>query len=326
MRPLTIALIAAAAALASGCATTRDDLNASSIRLIYVTKNGEALGLLRALDDGRRTTLQFRLTPPQGLQVLDINGRPLPYERLGQYIALQGLHDRLQVLLADLRAEVRVSAAGPNAELIQQPAAAPRATLDLPAKPPAPPVVKAPLRPPTQEQLAAQRALELAQRQVDELRGLVNAGSAAPRAGMELAKALHRIEKTVANAAAVILSVEFGFNSVEFAPRPDVAQALVAAASRADRITVRSYTDSAVVDDTNRKVALARALAARQYLIERGIDPLRIRAFYNSAGGFIADNSTPEGRAQNRRVQVEMQNRRIARLASAAADLTSNRE
>lgn len=324
MRPLTIALIAAAAILASGCTTPRDDLNTSSIRLIYVTEDGEALGLVRAFDDGRRTTLQFRLTPPQGLQVLDINGRPLPYERLGQYVALQGLHDRLQVVLADLRADVRVSAGGPKAELIEQPTAAPRATLDLPPKPPAPLVAKVPLRAPTQELLAAQRALKLAERQLDELRGLVNAG--APRAGADLTKALDRIEKTVADAAAVILRVEFGFNSVDFAPRPEVAQALVAAAAKADRITVRSYTDSAVVDDANRKIALARALAARQFLIERGIDPQRIRAFYNSAGGFIADNSTAEGRAQNRRVEVEIQNHRIARLASAAANLSSNVE
>lgn len=324
MRPLTIALIAAAAILASGCTTPRDDLNTSSIRLIYVTEDGEALGLVRAFDDGRRTTLQFRLTPPQGLQVLDINGRPLPYERLGQYVALQGLHDRLQVVLADLRADVRVSAGGPKAELIEQPTAAPRATLDLPPKPPAPLVAKVPPRAPTQELLAAQRALKLAERQLDELRGLVNAG--APRAGADLTKALDRIEKTVADAAAVILRVEFGFNSVDFAPRPEVAQALVAAAAKADRITVRSYTDSAVVDDANRKVALARALAARQFLIERGIDPQRIRAFYNSAGGFIADNSTAEGRAQNRRVEVEIQNHRIARLASAAANLSSNVE
>lgn len=143
---------------------------------------------------------------------------------------------------------------------------------------------------------------------------------------MDLTKTLDRIEKTVADAAAVILRVEFGFNSVDFAPRPDVAQALVAAASKADRITVRSYTDSAVVDDANRKVALARALAARQFLIERGVDPQRIRAFYNSAGGFIADNNTPEGRAQNRRVEVEIQNSRIARLASTAANLSSNME
>lgn len=325
MRPLTIALIAAAAALASGCTTTRDDLSASSIRLIYVTEDGEALGLVRAFDDGRRTTLQFRLTPPQGLQVLDINGRPLPYERLGQYIALQGLHDRLQVVLADLRADVRVSAGGPKAELIEQPAAAPRATLDLPPKPAAPLVAKAPPRAPTQELLAAQRALKLAERQLDELRGLVNTGTAS-RASVDLTKTLDRIEKTVADAAAVILRVEFGFNSVDFAPRPDVAQALVAAASKADRITVRSYTDSAVVDDANRKVALARALAARQFLIERGVDPQRIRAFYNSAGGFIADNNTPEGRAQNRRVEVEIQNSRIARLASTAANLSSNME
>ncbi len=81
---------------------------------------------------------------------------------------------------------------------------------------------------------------------------------------------------------------------------------------------MRGYTDSPVIDDANRKIALARALAARQYLIAQGVDPKKIRAYYKSAGGFIADNGTQEGRAKNRRVDIEIVNSRLAGLKNAA--------
>lgn len=44
----------------------------------------------------------------------------------------------------------------------------------------------------------------------------------------------------------------------------------------------------------------------RQYLIGQGVAPARIRLFVRSAGAFVADNATVEGRARNRRVEIHM--------------------
>ena len=59
----------------------------------------------------------------------------------------------------------------------------------------------------------------------------------------------------------------------------------------------------------------------RRPLIGQGVDAKKIRAFYNSAGGFVADNSTPEGRAKNRRVDIELVNTKLAKLSQATTQL-----
>ncbi len=51
---------------------------------------------------------------------------------------------------------------------------------------------------------------------------------------------------------------------------------------------------------------MRRALSARQYLIARGVSPLKIMVHFASASDFVADNSTPEGRHQNQRVDIEV--------------------
>ena len=38
-------------------------------------------------------------------------------------------------------------------------------------------------------------------------------------------------------------------------------------------------------------------------------------------GGFVADNSTPEGRAKNRRVDIELVNTKLAKLSQATTQL-----
>jgi len=47
-----------------------------------------------------------------------------------------------------------------------------------------------------------------------------------------------------------------------------------------------------------------RGVAVKRLLIAQGVDPARIRLFARSAGAFVADNRTAEGRAQNRRVEI----------------------
>lgn len=79
------------------------------------------------------------------------------------------------------------------------------------------------------------------------------------------------------------------------------------------QIRIEGHTDSTPIYNTrypsNWELSTARASSVLARLIERGITPERLSAA--GYGGFqpIADNSTPEGRAQNRRVDVVILNR-----------------
>ena len=69
-------------------------------------------------------------------------------------------------------------------------------------------------------------------------------------------------------------------------------------------IEIRGYTDGVGKSSTNIRLSQMRAEAVRQYLINQGIDPQRMRALGLGPSEPIADNRTAEGRAANRRIEV----------------------
>ncbi len=70
------------------------------------------------------------------------------------------------------------------------------------------------------------------------------------------------------------------------------------------RIEIAGYTDSTGTRYGNFRLSQARAAAVRAYLARKGVAPTRMIAKGYGATGFIAPNATPEGRAQNRRVEL----------------------
>ena len=74
------------------------------------------------------------------------------------------------------------------------------------------------------------------------------------------------------------------------------------------RIEIAGYTDSTGRRATNLRLSMARAAAVRAYLARRGVSPMRMLARGFGASGYVAPNSTPEGRAQNRRVELHKLN------------------
>ncbi|MDO9172975.1 MAG: OmpA family protein [bacterium] len=78
-----------------------------------------------------------------------------------------------------------------------------------------------------------------------------------------------------------------------------------ALAATADRnIVVEGYTDSQGSDDHNLDLSQRRADAVRSYLVRSGYPADRILAEGIGESRPIADNSTSEGRANNRRVEI----------------------
>jgi OOP family OmpA-OmpF porin len=66
------------------------------------------------------------------------------------------------------------------------------------------------------------------------------------------------------------------------------------------------HTDSIGSDAYNQKLSVRRAEAVKAYLVSKGIEPNRIYTEGKGKSQPIADNRTAEGRAKNRRVEIEV--------------------
>jgi OOP family OmpA-OmpF porin len=66
------------------------------------------------------------------------------------------------------------------------------------------------------------------------------------------------------------------------------------------------HTDSVGSDTYNQKLSLRRAEAVKAYLVSKGIEKNRVYTEGKGEKQPIADNKTAEGRAKNRRVEIEV--------------------
>lgn len=77
-------------------------------------------------------------------------------------------------------------------------------------------------------------------------------------------------------------------------------------------LVVEGYTDSQGSDDHNLELSRRRAEVVRDYIIRRGYNASLIRALGIGESNPIADNSSAEGRANNRRVEIVIE-RKVGR-------------
>jgi OmpA-OmpF porin, OOP family len=73
---------------------------------------------------------------------------------------------------------------------------------------------------------------------------------------------------------------------------------------RADHVMITGYTDNVGEPADNSTLSLRRAEAVRDHLISLGADPTKFQVSGAGESNPVADNSTDEGRAKNRRVEV----------------------
>ncbi len=71
-------------------------------------------------------------------------------------------------------------------------------------------------------------------------------------------------------------------------------------------IDVMGHTDSTGSDQYNLELSKRRADAVGNYLIMRGVSNARVETIGYGEQYPVADNSTPEGRARNRRVEIKI--------------------
>lgn len=115
------------------------------------------------------------------------------------------------------------------------------------------------------------------------------------------------IEAPEAAPTYVIQDVNFDFDKSNLKPRATDTLDHVASELRKSpelNYEVAGYTDSIGTDAYNQGLSERRAASVREYLIGRGVASERLGMTGHSESQPIANNSTAEGRAKNRRVEV----------------------
>ena len=72
-------------------------------------------------------------------------------------------------------------------------------------------------------------------------------------------------------------------------------------------IRIEGHTDASGTKQDNLILSQLRANSVRDYLVDRGVSIYRLKAYGFGEGVPISDNSTPDGRADNRRIEFNVQ-------------------
>jgi outer membrane protein OmpA-like peptidoglycan-associated protein len=135
---------------------------------------------------------------------------------------------------------------------------------------------------------------------------------------IELSEELRAEERLRAALTAVPGTVMFEFDESELLPAAkerldQLAQALNAVNKngRTQNITVEGYADSKGDPEYNRELSERRATAVRDYLSTQGYDPSLVQVRAMGQTHPFTTNATVEGRANNRRVEIILGDKKI---------------
>ena len=101
----------------------------------------------------------------------------------------------------------------------------------------------------------------------------------------------------------------FGFDSAEFTPEARAIldeQAAILEKESDVKVEIAGYTDSIGSEEYNQGLSERRAKAVEEYLISKGISAHRLKTVGYGKSRPIAPNDTREGRAKNRRVELNV--------------------
>jgi outer membrane protein OmpA-like peptidoglycan-associated protein len=166
----------------------------------------------------------------------------------------------------------------------------------------------------TQEQLSSTRAQlnSTGQALATEKTARAEAEKRSREAMIQLAASAAASVKEEARGTVITIPGSVLFASAKSTLLPN-AQAKLASVADAlkdldDRkIVVEGHTDSQGADAFNQELSRSRAQSVRDYLVSRGVPADRIRAEGFGSSRPVAENGNPEGRANNRRVEIIVQ-------------------
>jgi outer membrane protein OmpA-like peptidoglycan-associated protein len=120
----------------------------------------------------------------------------------------------------------------------------------------------------------------------------------------ELASVRQQNGETIVTISGEVL---FEYNQAELRSTARQRLLAVAEALRANpnaEIVIEGHTDAVGSDSFNEQLSQRRADAVRRFLVSEGIEAHRVRAIGRGEDEPIAENETPDGRANNRRVEI----------------------
>jgi outer membrane protein OmpA-like peptidoglycan-associated protein len=136
------------------------------------------------------------------------------------------------------------------------------------------------------------------------------AAQQAEQARERLRKQLNQVLQTTESARGLIVNMSdvlFDFNKYTLKPeaREKLAKVSGILLSYPDlKLQVEGYTDNIGSDEYNQKLSEQRADSVRTYLVAQSVADTNVTAKGLGKSAPIADNSTNQGRAQNRRVEL----------------------
>lgn len=283
MRSTSLVAALLGGAIVTGCAA----LPPARTPLVQVSADYEAEGRItgvRAFVYGKRTILVFDRRPLR-LVVHDANGVPVAYEREGPYYRLARCVDRFTVWT--------------NASVLSFR----RTGQSTPA------LTEVPRNERAQSEREAPSLAPWFAAQQDEVRRMIamQAGSKA-EADLLMAR-LNRVETQHRSGLSTMVRMQFDAGASNLSFDHDRTRLLIAAALAAQQINIEGHTDAHSEGPNDLGIALERARVTREFLIAHGVDGRKIRLAARPAGDFLAPLNTEQGRALNRRAEIELVHR-----------------
>lgn len=300
----------------------------------YAVSDRENVNLIQAFDDGSTTYLQFKETPPASVDIRQEPGdKPLVVTLDQRYAKVPGVYPTLRVSVGGHIATVinQAAPAASNVSAVRTPPADLTTLIEQPRSETMSAVIAPESLALAQARLSSSESLGIEARRSqtaavgvpehlqtmhaslrvaalkqeistleDNVRLLSAELEEAQRAGREIGLYM----RNVGGSSRVV--VKFDDNSPEVQIDDHLLDPLGMAARAANRIYLHGHTDAYVASETGTALAISRAVEVRRLLISLNVEPERIRLFYRGAGNFVANNSTPEGKALNRRVEIEL--------------------
>jgi OOP family OmpA-OmpF porin len=107
----------------------------------------------------------------------------------------------------------------------------------------------------------------------------------------------------------MLRGIKFGSDTAYIEPASAGVLELVAQRLRENptiRVRIEGYTDEMASDEHNLELSRERAEAVKRILVGYGVGPERLETVGYGEANPIASNATPEGRALNRRVELDV--------------------
>lgn len=302
VRTRTAIAIAASMLCLTACGTLFTKMENPHIQFNYTAENVKANGIVQVFDIGANTVVQIKDISEYRPTFIGDFGEEIKYELFGQNAVLNGIHRSFSIVSSKGTSKVtRNDALGHNLRSKESPAAQAIAVERNTTTSATTSIEK--LKSENPEVLRSEIARM--RKELAELKSMIS-NISSPDTGPKAQTPAQESTPQDSIKERSIVTVQFSDNSRAFEPDAAVSSTLIDLATGASHVAVKGFTDSFTPTPAAANLAKLRAVAAKDYLVSKGISAQKISVTYRASGGFVSDNTTATGKARNRRVEIEI--------------------